>query len=80
MMDEKMTLAPGLTASWRSMLSQNIGKWVAADFLIGTGRLVHREGVLHAVGNDYLVLCDEDSYLSADLYALKFAVLRENDT
>ena len=56
MMDEKMTLAPGLTASWRSMLSQNIGKWVAADFLIGTGRLVHREGVLYAVGNDYLVL------------------------
>ena len=81
MMDEKMTLAPGLTASWRSMLSQNIGKWVAADFLVvGTGRLVHREGVLYAVGNDYLVLCDEDSYLSADLYALKFAVLRENDT
>lgn len=79
-MDEKMTLAPGLTASWRSMLSQNVGKRCAADFLIGTGRLVHREGVLWAVGSDYLVLRDEGGYLSADLYALKFAALRENDT
>lgn len=79
-MDEKLTLAPGLTASWRSMLSQNIGKWVAADFLIGTGQLLHREGILHAVGNDYLVLYDEGQYLSADLYAMKFAVLGEKTT
>ena len=79
-MDEKLKLAPGLTASWRSMLSQNIGKWVAADFLIGTGQLLHREGRLHAVGNDYLVLFDGQQYLSADLYALKFAVLGEKDT
>lgn len=79
-MDEKLTLAPGLTASWRSMLSQNIGKWITADFLIGTGRLVHREGVLHMVGNDYLVLYDEGQYLSADLYALKFAVLGKKST
>lgn len=79
-MDEKLTLSPGLTASWRSMLAQNIGKWVAADFLIGTGHLVHREGILHAVGNDYLVLCDAGQYLSADLYAMKFAVLGEKTT
>lgn len=77
-MDEKMTLAPGLTPSWRSMLAQNTGKHIAADFLIGTGRLIHREGTLHTVGNDYLVLCDGEQYLSADLYALKFAVLSEN--
>lgn len=79
-MDEKMTLSPGMTASWRSLLSQNLGKWVAADFLVGTGRLVHREGVLYAVGNDYLVLQDEGCYISADLYALKFAVLGEKTT
>ena len=79
-MDEKMTLSPGMTASWRSLLSQNLGKWVAADFLVGTGRLVHREGVLYAVGNDYLVLQNEGGYISADLYALKFAVLGEKAT
>lgn len=78
-MEEKRTLAPGLTASWRSMLAQNTGKWVAADFLVGTGRVVHREGILHTVGNDYLVLYDEGRFLSADLYTLKFAVFEEKN-
>ena len=79
-MDEKLTLSPGLTASWRSMLAQNLGLWMEADFLMGTGRVVHREGVLHAVGNDYLVLWDGERYMSADLYALKFAALSRKNT
>lgn len=61
-------------ASQRSLLNRNIGYFVVATFLIGTGQTVTWQGILHTVGSDYMVLYqpDYERYISCDLYSLKF--------
>ena len=58
--------------SLRELLSRNVGQYAAASFLVGSCRLVRQEGVLEAVGTDYLVLRQGDFSTGCDLYALKF--------
>lgn len=61
-------------ASLRSLLDRNVGYFVVATFLVGPNQPVTWQGILHTVGNDYLVLYqpDYERYISGDLYALKF--------
>ena len=49
-----------------------IGRRASASFLVGSYRLVRQEGILEAVGTDYLVLRQGDFSTGCDLYALKF--------
>ena len=53
-------------------VGRNIGRRASASFLVGSYRLVRQEGILEAVGTDYLVLRQGNFSTGCDLYALKF--------
>lgn len=61
-------------SSLRSLLDRNIGYFVVATFQVGQNQPVIWQGILHSVGNDYIVLYqpDYERYISGDLYSLKF--------
>ena len=60
--------------SIKGLLGQNLGHYVVATFLVGTQNPISWEGILHSVGNNYLVIFqpDQGRYITGDLYALKF--------
>ena len=60
--------------SWKALLSRYEGSYVVATFLVGTQNPISWEGILHSVGNNYLVIFqpDQGRYITGDLYALKF--------
>lgn len=61
-------------ASLRSLLNRNVGYFIVATFLVGTGQPITWQGILHSVGSDYVVIYqpDYERYISGDLYSLKF--------
>ena len=59
-------------AARRSRRRPPAGRRAPASFLAGSHRLVRQEGILEAVGTDYLVLRQGDFSTGCDLYALKF--------
>ena len=63
-----------LHSSWKSLMARNVGRSVIVSFLIGTQNTIVTHGILYEVGNDYIALHqpDEQSYISADLYSLRF--------
>jgi len=58
-------------------LSQNIGKNVRAEFIIGTNMYTDRTGVLKEVGINYFVLNDVNSRtdIMCDMYSVKFVTV-----
>ena len=72
--ENPMTNAEAYQGSIKSLLTRNLGSFVVATFLVGTQGSVVWQGILHTVGNDYIVLYqpDRDRYVSGDLYSLKF--------
>ncbi|WP_368490033.1 hypothetical protein [Clostridium sp. BJN0013] len=58
-------------------LRTQIGKRVRATFLLGTGTLQDRTGVLESVGISYIILRNEEtnSRELADIYSIKFVVI-----
>ena len=66
--------------SLRGMLSREIGAYIAATFLLGTGDLVRWEGTLYEVGNNYLVIYQQDigRYVVGDINSLRFVEFSEN--
>ena len=60
--------------SMQQVLQENVGKYVIVEFLIGTGSLTSRQGMLHYVGTQFLVLYDEfeSRYVVCDIFAVKF--------
>lgn len=60
--------------SLKAMLSQNVGNYIVATFLVGTQSMVAWEGILYDVGNDYLTIYQQprDRYIVSDIYSLKF--------
>lgn len=65
---------PGMQGSMQQLLSENLGKYVMADFLIGVSNIVRRIGVLYSVGRGFLVLYDDNSHTFdvCDIFSLKF--------
>lgn len=65
----------GMQGSMQQLLSENLGKYVMADFLVGVSNIVRRVGVLYSVGRGFLVLYDENSHTFdvCDIFSLKFA-------
>ncbi len=72
--ENPMTNAEAYQGSIKSLLSRNLGSFVVATFLVGAQESVVWQGILHTVGNDYIVLYqpDRDRYVSGDIYSLKF--------
>ena len=60
--------------SLKAMLLRYVGNYVVATFLVGTQNPISWEGILHSIGNNYLVIFqpDQGRYITGDLYALKF--------
>ena len=58
-------------------LSQFLGRNMRVEFLIGTGALIDRVGVLIEVGASYIVLqpYSTDDILMCDLYSIKFVYI-----
>jgi ferredoxin-fold anticodon binding domain-containing protein len=54
-------------------LKKNIGKKVGIDFIVGTGKLVHKAGILKDVGPDFVAITNPNgSTTLADLFSVKF--------
>lgn len=72
--EEVQTVDQMVYNSWKGMLARNIGRNVIVSFLMGTRSMVVASGSLQEVGNDYITLYHpgRGSYLTADLYAIKF--------
>lgn len=66
---------PGMQGSMQQLLSENLGKYIMADFLIGVNSIVRRVGILYSVGRSFLVLYDEETHTFdvCDIFSLKFA-------
>ncbi len=60
--------------SMQQVLQENIGNYVIVEFLIGTGNLISRQGVLYSVASQFLVLYDEFEarYVVCDIFSVKF--------
>lgn len=78
MLEHPMSVQEAYQTSWKSLLAQNLGRYVVVSFLMGTQQTVVAEGILYEIGNDYLVLYQpvRDSYITADLYSVKFVEFR----
>ena len=66
---------PALQGTMQQLLSENLGKFVIADFLIGVSLLVRRVGTLYSVGRGYVVLYLDEykAFEVCDIFSLKFA-------
>lgn len=60
--------------SFLSVLRDNLGYYVVIEFLIGTSNLTEKEGILYAVGNNFVTLYEQetDRYIVCDLFSIKF--------
>ena len=65
--------------SMRGMLGREIGAYIAATFLMGNSELVRWEGRLYEVGNNYVVIYQQDQgrYVVGDLNSLRFVEFSE---
>lgn len=66
--------------SMRGMLSREIGAYIAATFLMGNGELVRWEGRLYEVGNNYIVIYQQEvgRYVLGDSNSLRFVEFSES--
>jgi len=60
--------------SMQQILSDNVGKYVVVEFLIGTQQMSVREGYIYNVGRSFLVLYDhrDQRYIICDIFSVKF--------
>lgn len=65
---------PGMQGSMQQLLSENLGKFVLADFLVGVSNIVRRVGILYSVGRGFLVIYSEayHAFQVCDIFSLKF--------
>lgn len=64
----------GFQGSMQQVLQENVGNYVIVEFLIGTGSLISRQGILYNVASQFLVLYDqfEARYVVCDIFSVKF--------
>lgn len=69
-------------ATLNSYLRRNIGYYVVCEFLIGTSNMTIKDGIIYAVGSNFLTLyqAEEDRYIVCDIYALKFITFYNSRT
>ena len=55
-------------------LSENIGEYIVAEFLIGTDLIMRKQGVLVHVGRTFITIYDDQSdfFITCDIFSIKF--------
>ncbi len=63
-----------MRGSMQMILSENIGQFVVAEFLIGTENIIRKQGILFHVGRSYITLYDEavNNFIVCDVFSIKF--------
>lgn len=63
-----------MRGSMQHILSDNIGEYVVIEFLIGTDRIMRKQGILFHVGRSYVTLFDDmvNDYIVCDIFSVKF--------
>ena len=63
-----------MQGSMQQILSQQIGEYVVIEFLIGTERIMRKQGVLVHVGRSFVTLFDDmvNDYIVCDIFSVKF--------
>lgn len=63
-----------MRGSMQMILSQNVGNFVVVEFLIGTGQIVRKQGMLYFVGRSFVTLYDEpaNNFIVCDIFSIKF--------
>lgn len=63
-----------MRGSMQNILSQNVGEYVVVEFLIGTERLMRKQGILYFVGTSYVTLFDDqvNNFIVCDIFSIKF--------
>lgn len=63
-----------MRGSIQLILSDNIGEYVVIEFLIGTDRIMRKQGILYFVGTSYVTLYDDmaNNFIVCDIFSIKF--------
>ena len=63
-----------MQGSMQMILAQNIGNFVVIEFLIGTGGIMRKQGMLYFVGRSFVTLYDEavNNFIICDIFSIKF--------
>ena len=63
-----------MRGSIQQILAQNIGEYVVIEFLIGTERLMRKQGLLYYIGRNYVTLYDDvnNNFILCDIFSVKF--------
>lgn len=63
-----------MRGSIQKILSENVGEFVVIEFLIGTERIMRKQGILYFVGTSYVTLYDDDvnNFIVCDVFSIKF--------
>ena len=72
--DLDLLIDSNYNGSLQHMLSQNTGRRIIVDFLVGTSNLIRKEGILYLVGLSYIVIFDDKAniYTVCNLYSIEF--------
>ncbi len=65
---------PEMRGSMQMILSYNIGEYVVIEFLIGTDRMMRKQGILYLVGTSFVTLYDDigGNFIVCDIFSIKF--------
>ena len=63
-----------MIGSIQRILAQNRGSYVVVEFLIGTERIVRKQGILYFVGRSFVTLYDDrcNNFIVCDIFSIKF--------
>ena len=63
-----------MSGSIQKILSENVGEYVVVEFLIGTERIMRKQGILYFVGTSYVTLYDDiaNNFIVCDIFSIKF--------
>ena len=63
-----------MRGTMQAILADNIGNYVVIEFLIGTGEILRKQGMLYLVGRSYVTLYDEPAnhFIVCDIFSVKF--------
>ena len=63
-----------MRGSMQRILADNIGEYVVIEFLIGTERMMRKQGLLYFVGTSYVTLFDDNikNFIVCDIFSIKF--------
>ena len=62
--------SPEMIGSMQRILAQNVGEYVVIEFLIGTGQIMRKQGLLYNVATSFVVLYDDavTNFIVCDIF------------